>query len=100
MYLNMFVTGKNTAVVSSTDMKRNYKQVQELLNDNKIIVVTNRGSENEVDGIFISYSENLIEKLEDMIEDIEMENNRDVLIEELKKSYNNGNGKRTKLSDL
>ena len=96
----MFATGKNTAVVSSTDMKRNYKQVQDLLSTNKIIVVTNRGSENEVDGIFISYSENLIEKLEDMIEDVEMENNREALVEEFKKSYNSGSKKRVKLSDL
>ncbi len=96
----MFATGKNTTVVSSTDMKRNYKQVQDLLSENKIIVVTNRGSENEVDGIFISYSENLIEKLEDMIEDVEMENNRNILVEEFKKSYVSANKKRIKLSDL
>lgn len=97
----MIKTSKQTALVSSTDLKRKYKKVKQLLDNNMIVIVTNRNNTAEgADGIFIPYSELVIEKLEDLIEDIEMEKNKDKLVKEFEESYNSGNGKRVDLKDL
>ncbi len=104
MYLRtlliMFFTTKNTAVVSSTDLKRHYKEVQKLLSKNVVIVVTNRNSEDNVDGILLPYSEVILEKYEDLLEDIEMEQNQQTLTRELSKSYASGKKKRLSLESL
>lgn len=90
----MIITGTQSAVVSSTDLKRNYKDVQKLLKKNVVVIVVNRNSEDAADGIFFPYSEGAVERIEDLLEDIEMERNKAALVKEYEKSHSSGKGKR------
>ena len=97
----MLLTGSQTAVVTSTDLKRKYQEVIDLLEKNMMVIVTNRNNtESEADGILLPYSENLIKIIEDIVEDMEMNNNKDELIKEFDKSYKSGNKKRIPLSSV
>lgn len=97
----MLLTGNQTAVVSSTDLKRKYQEVINLLKKNMMVIVTNRNNtETEADGILLPYSENLVRLLEDVIEDIEMEMNKEHLEKEFKESYESSKGKFVPLSEL
>jgi len=97
----MLLTGNQTAVVSSTDLKRKYQKVMNLLNKNMMVIITNRNhTDKEADGILLPYSESLINAIEELIEDIEMEANKDKLVKELKESYASSNKKRIPLNKL
>lgn len=97
----MLLIGKNTATVSSTDLKRKYKDIKKLSQKSKIIIVTNRNNDDgNADFILFPYSETAIEKMEDLLEDIEMDKNRDNLIKEFDTSYKSGKGKRYTLKDI
>ena len=97
----MLLTGNQTAVVSSTDLKRKYQEVINLLKKNMMVIVTNRNNtETEADGILLPYSENLVRLLEDIVEDMEMEMNKDSLEKEFKESYESSKGKFIALSEL
>ncbi len=97
----MLLTGSQTAVVSSTDLKRKYQDVIDLLKKNMMIIVTNRNNtESEADGILLPYSESLIKIIENIIEDMEMNANKNELIEELDKSYKSGKKKKIPLNSL
>ena len=64
----MLLTGNQTVVVSSTDLKRKYQDVIDLLKKNMMVIVTNRNNtESEADGILLPYSESLIRIIEDII---------------------------------
>ena len=99
-YLSMFLVNKNTAVVSSTHLQRNYKEVQNLLKTHRIVVVTNRNSDKKADAILLSYSEGVVENIEDFLEDLEMVANRKNLIKKLKKSHASGKGKLVSIDAL
>ena len=76
----MFKASHTTAVVSSTNLKRHYQKVKSFLDQNMMVVLTNRNSEDHVDGILIPYSKEAIELLEDFLEE-------KTLDKELKKSF-------------
>lgn len=96
----MFTTGQSTAVTTSTNLKRNYKNIKDMLKKNMIVLVTNKNSEDAVDGVFIPYSKLLMERIEDFMEDLEMEENREELEKELEESLKSGGGKRIKAKDI
>lgn len=96
----MFLVNKNTAVVSSTHLQRNYKEVQNLLKTYHIVVVTNRNSDKKADAILLSYSPDVIENIEDFLEDLEMVSHRKKLVQEFKKSFRSGKGKRVSIDAL
>lgn len=98
--LFMFQTNQTTTVVSSTDLKRQYPKVKNLLKGFHIVMVTNKKSQDEVDGVFIPYSPSLIEHLEDFLEDLEISKNREALDAELLESLQSGKGKRIPLDEV
>lgn len=97
----MLLTGNQTAVVSSTDLKRKYQDVINLLKKNMMVIVTNRNNtESEADGILLPYSEDLVKIIEDIVEDMEMNMNKEDLEKEFKKSYESENKKRIPLNSV
>lgn len=100
MQLTMFQASHNTAVVSSTNLKRQYKKVKQLLDKNMMVILTNRNSEENVDGIIIPYSAEAVELLEDFLENLDIMKNKDALDKELKKSLSSGKGKRYSLKEM
>lgn len=98
--LTMLQTASNTYVVSSTDLKRKYQEVRMLLKGNHIVIVTNRNADDEVDGVLMPYSEALIEHLDDLLEDLEMEQNRETLEDEFEESLKSAKGKRIPLDNV
>lgn len=96
----MFFTNPYTAIVSSTDLKRKYKDIKKLLDHKVVVIISNRKNRDEVDGILVPYSQSTVGKIEDMLEDIEIEDNKEKLIEEFKHSYASKEGKRVKLDLL
>lgn len=100
MYLVMYLINKNTVVVSSTHLQRNYKEVQNLLKTYRIVVVTNRNSDKKADAILLPYSPDVVENIEDFLEDLEMISHKKKLVQEFKKSARSGKGKRMSLDVL
>ena len=96
----MLQTAQHTALVSSTELKREYAQVIEMLRKNRLVIVVNRNSDEQADGILVPYSVEALERLEDMLEDLEMERNRKALEKEFEASLKSGKGKRTSLAQL
>ncbi|GEM_PF-4877166 len=96
----MLQTAQHTYVVSATDLKRKYHDVRELLKQNHLVIVMNRNSDEEADGILIPYSEQALERFEDLLEDMEMDANRENLEKEFETSLKSGKGKRTTLHQL
>ena len=96
----MFHASQTTAVTTSTNLKRNYKKITDLLKMNMMVIVTNKNSKDAADGVFLPYSRLLMERIEDFMEDLEMEANREELEKELEASLKSGGGKRIRLEDL
>ncbi len=96
----MYKTSKNTAIVTSTSLKRSYREVQKLLKSNVAVIITNRNNPDAADGIILPYSEAAVAKIQDFIEDIEMEENKEKLEKEFKRSIESGNKQRISLDDI
>lgn len=96
----MFQTSTSTTVVSSTDLKRQYQKVKQLLDQHQVVIVTNRNSDEQVDGVLIPYSPQIVEHLEDLLEDMEIVANKKALDRELLESLQSAKGKRVALNDL